>query len=261
MVKADQVISIEAIDDKDVTAEPFAILASATSGLELSYEVTGPATVEGNIITLTGVTGEVEVAVSQLGNINYNAASTETLSFTVTDASKTNQTISFTEISDQTYGATPIMLEATSDSGLDLTFDVEGPAILDGSTLTITGVGEVTVTASQAGNETFNPATLAQSFTVAPATLTVTAQGEIITYGDDLPEFTYELGGFVNGEEEGVLTSIPTISSNASVESDAGTYEIIASGGEAANYTFTYVSATSDHRKSRSGHSAGRDCG
>lgn len=244
VIKADQVIIIEAIDDKDVTAEPFEVVASATSGLELSYEVTGPATVEGNIITLTGVTGEVEVAVFQLGNINYNAAATETVSFTVTDASKTNQTISFTEISDQTYGATPIMLEATSDSGLDLTFDVEGPAILDGSTLTITGVGEVTVTASQAGDETFNPATNSQSFTVAPATLTVTAQGEIITYGDDLPEFTYELGGFVNGEEEGVLTSIPTISSNASVESDAGTYEIIASGGEAVNYTFAYVSAT-----------------
>ncbi|MEQ8580852.1 MAG: MBG domain-containing protein [Marinoscillum sp.] len=243
VVKADQVISIEAIADQDVAAEPFTVVASTTSGLELSYEVTGPATNEGNLITLTGVTGVVEVLVSQSGGTNYNAAATETVSFIVTDATKTSQTISFTEIADQIYGATPIALEASSDSELDLTFDVEGPAVLDGSILTIIGVGEVTVTASQSGNDTFNPATESRSFTVARATLTATAKEEIIVYGDALPEFTYELEGFVNGEGEEVLVTMPTISSNASAESDAGTYEIVVSGGEAGNYTFTYVSA------------------
>ena len=59
-------------------------------------------------------------------------------------------------------------LAASATSGLDVSFSViSEPAILDGNVLTLTGLGTVTVRASQAGNDAFNPATeVEQSFEV-----------------------------------------------------------------------------------------------
>ncbi|WMN10674.1 InlB B-repeat-containing protein [Marivirga salinae] len=77
--KADQSITIDEISDKDVEAADFEVIATTTSGLELFYSVlSGPATVSGNLINLTGEPGTVEIEVSQAGNNNYNAASATT---------------------------------------------------------------------------------------------------------------------------------------------------------------------------------------
>ena len=53
--------------------------------------------------------------------------------------------------------------------GQPIVYTVSGPATVSGSRLTLKGTGQVTVTASQAGNTTFAPATPAsQAFTVTP---------------------------------------------------------------------------------------------
>ena len=50
-----------------------------------------------------------------------------------------------------------------------------GPASLNGNTVTFTGAGTVTITASQAGNTNWNAAAnVAQTFTVNPAPQTIT---------------------------------------------------------------------------------------
>ncbi|WMN12979.1 FG-GAP-like repeat-containing protein [Marivirga salinae] len=82
--KAAQSISITAIEDKLVDAAPFEVVAIVNSGLDLTYSLTGPATISGNTITLDGSEGTVEVTVSQSGNTNYNSTSAS-ISFEVTD--------------------------------------------------------------------------------------------------------------------------------------------------------------------------------
>ena len=60
------------------------------------------------------------------------------------------QTITFPTIPNQTYGAGPLSLNATASSALVVSYAViAGPATISGNTLTITGVGLVTVQASQ----------------------------------------------------------------------------------------------------------------
>ncbi|WP_433969096.1 beta strand repeat-containing protein [Tunturiibacter gelidiferens] len=98
------------------------------------------------------------------------------------------QTITFGPLSQVTYGTGPITLSATASSNLPLSFTVAGPATVSGSVLTITGAGQVTVTANQAGDTTYAAASpVSQSFTVAQAASTVTwATPAAITYGTAL---------------------------------------------------------------------------
>ena len=56
----EQFIDFEAITDQLIYADPITLNATASSGLPVTFEVAeGPATVEGNILTLTGEEGEV----------------------------------------------------------------------------------------------------------------------------------------------------------------------------------------------------------
>lgn len=70
-----QAISFPQIPNKLTTDEPFTIEATATSGLPVSFEIlSGPATIDGNLITLTGEQGEVAVQATQEGNGTYDPA-------------------------------------------------------------------------------------------------------------------------------------------------------------------------------------------
>ena len=82
------------------------------------------------------------------------------------------QTITFPNPGAQTYAVAPITLTATATSGLPVSYTVtSGPATVSGSTLTITGVGTVTVQATQAGNTNYSAATpVSDTFTVSPGT-------------------------------------------------------------------------------------------
>ncbi|MEM7299144.1 MAG: T9SS type A sorting domain-containing protein, partial [Bacteroidota bacterium] len=51
-----------------------------------------------------------------------------------------------------------ITLSASSSSGLEVSFSIEGPAILSGNQVEGTDIGTVTITASQVGDENYNAA-------------------------------------------------------------------------------------------------------
>jgi hypothetical protein len=79
--KASQRITFDPIADKHTGDAPFTISATASSGLPVSFEiVSGPATLAGNVLTLTGQ-GQVTVKAIQSGNENYQAALTVTQTF------------------------------------------------------------------------------------------------------------------------------------------------------------------------------------
>jgi hypothetical protein len=167
--------------------------------------------------------------------------------YVATGETKTAQTISFSSLSGTTYGAAPITLAATATSGLPVSYTVTGPAKLSGSTLTITGVGEVSVTATQPGNASFASATpVTRSFAVAKAPLTVIANSLSRAFGAANPAFTYELSGFVNGDGASAVSGTATLATTASVTSPSGSYPITFSteGLTAANYSFNYLAGT-----------------
>ena len=88
VVLTDQTITFPTITDKLTTDAPFVLNATASSGLPVTYQVTsGPATVAGNIVTLTGTPGAVTVRASQAGDgITYNPAPDVDQTFNVNQA-------------------------------------------------------------------------------------------------------------------------------------------------------------------------------
>ena len=82
-----QLISFEEIFDKGTEDDPFDIIASASTGLDLTFEiVSGPASISGTTVTLTGSPGIVEIKALQAGNASYYSSET-TSSFEVIDLS------------------------------------------------------------------------------------------------------------------------------------------------------------------------------
>jgi hypothetical protein len=130
--------------------------------------------------------GNDSITASYGGDSNYAVAKSSTTSIAV---SKATQTINFTApVSPVTYGVTPIALKAKSTSGLAVTFTVSSgsPATVNGSTLTITGVGSVTINANQAGNSSYSAAPAVQQIiTVSLGTATgkLTSSAANVTYG------------------------------------------------------------------------------
>ena len=87
------------------------------------------------------------------------------------------QAITFGPLSDKTYGDAAFPLTATASSGLPVSYSSSDihVATVSGNTVTLVGVGTVTLTASQSGNGTYAPATpVSQSLTVGQALLSPT---------------------------------------------------------------------------------------
>jgi hypothetical protein len=165
-----QSITFPAVGTHHPADAPFALTATASSGLGVSYAVaSGPAIVSGNTVTLTGGTGSVTIQATQAGDATYGAATPVSESFAV--SALTPQTITFPSISNGAANDPPFVLIGASDSGLALSYAVtSGLATISGNTVTVTGVGVVTIQATQPGNSTYAPATpVSQSFTIGPA--------------------------------------------------------------------------------------------
>ncbi len=81
-----QAINFPGIPNHLTIDEPFEITAEATSGLEVFFSIeSGPATINGNVITLTGEEGEVVVKATQPGNGTYQPAEPVFNAFLVID--------------------------------------------------------------------------------------------------------------------------------------------------------------------------------
>ncbi|WP_201361691.1 family 43 glycosylhydrolase [Dictyobacter formicarum] len=88
--------------------------------------------------------------------------------------SKADQTITFPAIPDKTYGDADFKVAATTTWGLPVSFAANGTCTITSATVHLTGAGNCTITASQAGDGNFKPAAdMAQTFTVAKASTNV----------------------------------------------------------------------------------------
>ena len=165
------------------TTTPITLTATASSTLPVAFTVvSGPGSITGTSLTVTGV-GTIVVAANQVGSINFSAAPQVTQSVVVTQAS---QAITFTPTTPVLYTTTPVTLTATSSSGLVPSFSiVSGPGTISGTSLTITGLGTIVVSASQAGNATYSAATAVR------ASIVVSPLGTVNTPTFSFPGGTY----------------------------------------------------------------------
>lgn len=87
-----------------------------------------------------------------------------------------------------------------------------------------------------------------QKFLIGKLPLTLTANNQTITYGEQIPnlEGAYTSSGWLAGESNiaPYMTNQPDISTTATSASDAGTYPITPSGAIAKNYEISYVEGT-----------------
>ncbi len=146
----------------------FTPTATASSGLTVAFSITAGGAIAtrdsaSGLVTITG-TGTVTLRATQAGTTTYAPATAVERTFTVSASggpAPVAQTIRFESLDDLVYDAAnpTVSLSATASSGLPVSFTVgSGPASIEGSTLTILGVGDITVIATQAGDAGHLPA-------------------------------------------------------------------------------------------------------
>ena len=203
---------------------PITLVASANSQLPVTFTVTGPATVNGSILTITG-TGTVGITASQTGNPTYAAAPPVMRSLTV------DQQPTITSVSASPSVATPVQTvtltatvsattagTATTPTGTVIFLDngvqlgaavnvVNGAATLTVPSLPSAATDSITATYSGNGNflastssngATVTVASLDFSFTNTATTAYTTAPGAVATYSFGLSPLYGSYAGTVN---------------------------------------------------------------
>jgi len=217
---------------------PFTVSATSNSTGAFTYTVvSGPATISGSTVTLTGA-GTVVLQASEAADPNY-VASTKNATFTVADIAPT---IIFT-VPNHTYGDAPFTVSATSNSTGAFTYTVvSGPATISGSTLTLTGAGTVVLQASEAEDPNYVAATKNATFTVAAGAPTIIFTVPNHTYGDT--PFTVSATSNSTGAFTYTVVSGPaTIAGSTVTLTGAGTVVLSASQVASGNYVATTATA------------------
>jgi hypothetical protein len=195
--KATQTITFGSLINRNDVDPNFQLTGSASSGLPVIYTssvttvaqiVNSGGTVDpnGDWVDITGP-GVTTIEATQPGNANYFPATAVQQSQTIINTNLQNQTINFGPLANKIYGGANFQLTATATpSGLPVTYTSSNPAVaiivnsggtpdVNGDWVDIVGPGNTTITASQAGNGTYNPAvSVPQNLFVDVKPLTVT---------------------------------------------------------------------------------------
>ena len=102
------------------------------------------------------------------------------------------------------------------------------------------GIGVVPDVGSLPLNVTFTPngynkystQTASVTLFVTPATLTVTADNQTMSFGGTVPPLTYVITGYVNGDKSSVVTGTPACTTTATATSPVGGYPITCTVGD-----------------------------
>ena len=157
--KISQNITFNAIANKTLGDADFNAGATASSGLSVSYTSadTLVAKIVDNKIHLVGA-GTTTIIASQVGNNLYNPAVSVSQSLMV---SKISQSIMFNAIVNKTLGDADFDAGATASSGLTVSYASADTLVakIVNNKIHLVGTGTTTITASQAGNNTYAVAT------------------------------------------------------------------------------------------------------
>ena len=172
--KTAQTITFTPLSDQVITAGSITVSATASSGLPVTFTTTTPARctpggTNGATITLLAA-GSCNVRATQAGDATYAAAAAVPQAFTI---SKAAQTITFAALPARTLAQSPVTVQATTSSGLPVTFTstTTGRCTAsgtNGSTITLLRTGTCTVRASSPATTVYTAApVVTQSFTIS----------------------------------------------------------------------------------------------
>jgi hypothetical protein len=229
VARANQTINFGSLSNKTVGDAPFALSATATSGLPVSFNiVSGPASITGNILTINGP-GTVVVRASQTGDANNNPAASTDRSF---DISKIQATIGLANLN-QTYDGKAKNAVVTTD-----------PPNLNILTVSYSQNGVVVAAPTNAGSYDVTASLSNDSYQASDAggTLVITKAIQSISF-DDLPNRTLGDSDFAVGASasSGLAVSLAasgncTIATNTIHLTGAGTCTVTASQDGDINY-------------------------
>jgi len=211
IAKANQTISFANPGTKTYGAAAFGLGATASSGLAVTYSVSGPASISGSTLTITGV-GTVSVTAAQAGNSNWNAASSVTQTFTVNPLATTF-----------TYGGGPSYSYDGSVKTVTLSVSPANATYTTGGTYSATNAGSYTATATATGNYSGSNSYGWSIAKISQSALTLTAPSAL-TYGASA---TLSVSG---GSGTGAVTYAITGQSAAGVATLSGATLTAASG-------------------------------
>lgn len=153
---------------------------------------------------------------------------------------KANQTITFNALPIKTFGDAAFTISATTTSGLAVAFTSSDPAIasVNGSSITILKAGSVNITASQAGDASFNTATeVVQSLTIGKANQTITFNAlPTKTFGDAAFTLSATASSSLPVSQSTITTSKISITGSEVTLLAAGQATITASQAGDANF-------------------------
>jgi hypothetical protein len=108
-----------------------------------------------------------------------------------------------------------------------------------------TAAGTYTAVANFGGSANFQASSSTPvTFTIAPASLIITADNQTMIQGAALPLLSVHYAGFVNGDTAASLSLLPTVTTSAAASSVPGAYGIFVTGAVDPNYTITFVPGT-----------------
>ena len=151
-------ITFAALAKKTLAETPVVVAATSSSGLPVTFTSTTAAVCtsggpDGSTITLVAA-GTCTIRADQGGNGIYKAANPVNRSFTV---ARVAQTITFATLPNRTRAQSPVIVTATSSSGLPVQFSTTTPSICtaggtNGTVITLLAAGTCTVRADQPGD-------------------------------------------------------------------------------------------------------------
>ncbi len=99
-----QTISFGALAAKTISDAPFALSATASSGLAVTFTYNGMCDVNGSTVTLSGQIGNCTITAHQMGDSTYSPAMNVSQSFAINAPVKQNQTIRLRRTAGQNAG-------------------------------------------------------------------------------------------------------------------------------------------------------------
>ncbi|CDB27187.1 filamentous haemagglutinin family outer membrane protein [Firmicutes bacterium CAG:552] len=263
-----------------IIPKPVSLTTSNVSNITYDGEVHAPTATYSDV---SGANVDAVTSITKDGTV-INANDVKNAgAYTLTASLKgtTNYVWDDNTTADKTYNWTISKLKITvevTNANQSATYNGAEPTINTDTTVTLTGsVASVPPCVSNellfsvtketgvnAGTYTLTPSAKAKSgyfvdnyditptngtFTINKAALTVTANSENITYGDDKPTFSVSYSGFVNNENESVLGGSLVLECDYVKYENVRTYSITPSGLTSGNYAITFESGKLTVRK------------
>lgn len=261
--------------DYEIIPKPVSLTTSNVSNITYDGVVHAPTA---TYIDVSGATVDAVTSITKDGTVinatDVKNAGAYTLTASLVD--KTNYVWDDNTTADKTYNWTISKLKITvevTNANQSATYNGAEPTINTDTTVTLTGsVASVPPfvsnelsfsvtkeTGVNAGTYALTPSAEPKSgysvdnyditftngtFKINQAALTVTANSENITYGDDKPTFSVSYSGFVNNENKSVLGGLLVLECGYVRYGNVGTYSITPSGLTSGNYAITFESGT-----------------